>query len=148
MPKPADQPKPADLPAQGSRSADRRQFKHRRQFNRHSPAGEVVLAYLDTQTARLGVLDPAVRRDEPDAVHQMRITVRRLRSALQAFTPILSKADTEHLSAELKWLGGVLGEARDVEVLADYLHRGLKVVPTEVVIGPAQGPDHQALRPA
>ena len=125
-------PGSADVPAHGNRSA------HRRRFTKHSPAGEVLLAYLDAQAARLSALDLAVRRDKPDAVHQMRVTVRRLRSALQAFTPIVSKEGTEHLRAELRWLGGVLGAARDEEVLADHLHAGLKAVPTELVLGPAQ----------
>ena len=98
----------------------------------------MVLAYLDTQAARLSALDLAVRRDKPDSVHQMRVTVRRLRGALQSFTGIVSKKETEHLRAELKWLGGVLGTARDNEVLADHLHAGLKAVPTELVLGPAQ----------
>ena len=131
---PPGQVMPADTgqPAAGGRSA------HRRRFTRHSPAGEVVLAYLDTQAARLSALDLAVRRDKPDSVHQMRVTVRRLRAALQSFTAIVSKKETEHLRAELKWLGGVLGTARDNEVLADHLHAGLKAVPTELVLGPAQ----------
>jgi CHAD domain-containing protein len=120
------------MPAHGSRSA------HRRRFTSHSSAGEVVLAYLEAQAAKLSVLDLAVRRDKPDAVHQMRITVRRLRSTLQSFTGIVSKAETEHLRAELKWLADVLGTARDNEVLADHLHAGLKAVPTELVLGPAQ----------
>lgn len=122
----------ADLPAQGRRPA------HGRRFTRNSPAGEVVLGYLDAQTAKLSVLDLAVRRDKPDSVHQMRVTVRRLRSALQSFTGILSASKTEHLTAELKWLGSVLGAARDNEVLAGHLHAGLKAVPTELVLGPAQ----------
>ena len=125
-------PADTDPPASGRRPA------HRRRFTRHSPAGEVVLAYLDTQAARLSVLDLAVRRDKPDAVHQMRITVRRLRAALQSFTGIVSEEDTRHLRSELKWLGGVLGSARDTEVLADYLHAGLATTPTELVLGPAQ----------
>jgi CHAD domain-containing protein len=111
---------------------------HRRRFTRHSSAGEVVLAYLDAQAAKLSVLDLAVRRDKPDALHQMRVTVRRLRSALQSFTAIVSKAETEHLRGELKWLAGVLGAARDNEVLADHLHAGLTAVPMELVLGPAQ----------
>src|ERR1700761_8326082 len=110
----------------------------RRKFTRHSTAGEVVLAYLNAQPARLSVLDLAVHRDKPDAVHQMRITVRRLRSTLQSFTAIVSKAETAHVRAELKWLGGVLGDARDAEVLADQLHAGLAAVPMELVLGPAQ----------
>jgi CHAD domain-containing protein len=107
-------------------------------MTRHTSAGEVVLAYLGTQAARLSALDLAVRRGRPDAVHQMRVTVRRLRSALQSFTGIVSRAETEHLRAELKWIGGVLGTARDNEVLADHLHAGLKAVPAELVLGPAQ----------
>jgi len=31
----------------------------------------VVLAYLDAQAAKLSALDLAIRRDKPDAVHQM-----------------------------------------------------------------------------
>src|SRR5580692_350169 len=131
---PPGQATPTDtgLPAHGSRSA------RRRRFTSHSPAGEVVLAYLDAQAAKLSTLDLAVRRDKADALHQMRVAVRRLRSTLQSFTGIVSGAKTEHLRAELKWLGGVLGTARDIEVLADYLHSGLKAVPTELVLGPAQ----------
>jgi CHAD domain-containing protein len=68
----------------------------------------------------------------------MRVTVRRLRSVLQSFTSILPKAGTRQLSAELKWLGEVLGDARDVEVLAGHLHTSLAAVPTELVLGPAQ----------
>jgi CHAD domain-containing protein len=109
-----------------------------RRFTRHSPAGEVLLAYLDAQAARLSALDLAVRRDKPDAVHQMRVTVRRLRAALQSFTEVLPGQDTTELRAELKWLGGVLGAARDTEVLAGHLHGALAALPTELVIGPAQ----------
>jgi CHAD domain-containing protein len=101
-------------------------------------AGEVVLAYLNAQAARLSVLDLAVRREKPDSVHQMRVTVRRLRSTLQAFQEIVSEPGSRHLRAELKWLGGVLGRARDAEVLASHLHAELAGVPTELVLGPAQ----------
>jgi CHAD domain-containing protein len=103
-----------------------------------STAGEVVLAYLRAQAARLTSLDPAVRRDQPDSVHQMRVTTRRLRAALQAFPAIVPKPATQHLRDELKWLGGVLGEARDGEVLSDYLRTQLAAVPAELVLGPAQ----------
>jgi CHAD domain-containing protein len=110
----------------------------RRRFTRHSPAGEVVLAYLGTQTAQLSALDLAVRRDEPNALHQLRVTVRRLRSTLQSYTTVIAGDKTQALRAELKWLGGVLGDARDAEVLAGHLHAGLAAVPVELVLGPAQ----------
>jgi CHAD domain-containing protein len=98
----------------------------------------VVLGYLDAQAVRLNALDLAVRRDKPDAVHDMRVTVRRLRSTLQSFGAIVSGPHTRHLRDELKWIGGVLGEARDTEVLAGHLHAGLAAVPAELVLGPAQ----------
>jgi CHAD domain-containing protein len=118
-------------------SASRRAARHQG-FTRNSPAGEVVLGYLGVQAARLSTLDLAVRRDKPDAGHQMRVTVRRLRSTLQSFTAIVSGPETQSLRAELKWLGGVLGDARDAEVLSGYLHAGLAAVPAELVLGPAQ----------
>jgi inorganic triphosphatase YgiF len=41
-----------------------------------SAAGQVVLAYLRAHTERLKALDPMVRLDEPDSVHQMRVASR------------------------------------------------------------------------
>ncbi len=101
-------------------------------------AGEVVLGYLVEQTAMLKSLDPAVRRDEPDSVHQMRVTLRRLRSALQAFSSIVPATATGHLRAELKRFGQVLGAARDHEVLSEHLATSLAAVPAELVMGPAK----------
>jgi len=120
-------------PSMNGDRADRR-----RRLTKPTTAGEAVLAYLSAQTARFNALELAVRKDKPDSVHQMRVTVRRLRAALQSFQGIVSEPDTRHLRAELKWLGGVLGGARDTEVLASHLHAGLAAVPTELVLGPAQ----------
>ncbi|MGH3407280.1 MAG: CHAD domain-containing protein, partial [Streptosporangiaceae bacterium] len=103
-----------------------------------SPARQVVQAYLRTQAETLKALDPLVHRDEPDSVHRMRVTTRRLRSTLQAFGKVIPRARTERLAGELKWLGGVLGDARDAEVLAAHLQDGLSRFPVEQVIGPVQ----------
>ena len=40
---------------------------------RHSSAAEVVLGYVCDQVAAIFRYEPLVRRDEPDAVHQMRV---------------------------------------------------------------------------
>jgi CHAD domain-containing protein len=109
-----------------------------RRLTPRSSAGVVVLAALDAQAVRLKALDPAVRRDEPDSVHQMRITTRRLRATLQAFPMVLSGMPTAHLRAELKWLGRVLGEARDAEVLDEHFQTELADTPVELVLGPAK----------
>lgn len=103
-----------------------------------SSAGQVVLAYLRTHAEALKSLDPMVRRDEPDAVHDMRVATRRLRSTLRSFGGIIPRDSSQRLADELKWLGSVLGAARDGEVLAGHLQAGLRETPVELVIGPVQ----------
>lgn len=103
-----------------------------------SPAGQVLLAYLRAQTEKLTWLDPMVRRDEPDSVHQMRAATRRLGSTLRSFGKIIRRSDTQRLAGELKWLGDLLGEARDGEVLAGHLRASLRQMPPELVVGPIQ----------
>jgi CHAD domain-containing protein len=98
----------------------------------------VVLAYLKEQMAALRSLEPGVRRDEYDAVHQMRVATRRLRGTLRSFGDVIPRAETERLAGELKWLGGMLGPARDGEVLPAHLHASLDTVPVELLIGPVQ----------
>jgi len=105
-------------------------------LTRHSSAAEVVLSYLRDQVAAIARYDPLVRRDEPDAVHQMRVATRRTRSALQAFGGIVDRDATRPLCDELKWLAATLGQARDTEVILDLLEAGLAGVPPALVAGP------------
>lgn len=84
-------------------------------------AGDVVLARLRAQVTLLEELDPQARQDEHDAVHRMRATTRRLRSALATFAPLLDRAPGDRLRSELRWLAGVLGTVRDAEVMRDRL---------------------------
>jgi CHAD domain-containing protein len=105
---------------------------------RRGSAADVVLGYAAEQAVKLKGYDPAVRRDEPDAVHQMRVTTRRLRSTFQSFGKVLRAEDTGHLAGELRWLGHVLGDARDAEVLSGHIEAELKQAPVELVMGPVQ----------
>jgi CHAD domain-containing protein len=107
-----------------------------------SPAGQVVLAYLRAQAGTLMSLDPLVRLGEPDAVHQMRVASRRLRATLRSFGHILHRDATSGLAADLKWLGGVLGAARDGEVLDAHLRSRLRQAPVELRIGPVEARIH------
>ena len=101
-------------------------------------AADVVLAYAGSQVAAIMALDPLVRRDEPDALHQMRVATRRLRSTLKTFGHVLRAEDTGRIGDELKWLGGVLGASRDAEVMAGRLQAGLDGLPPELIMGPVR----------
>ena len=84
---------------------------------RRAPAGVVVLAYLQEHVDRLVTCERGVRSDEPEAVHDMRVATRRLRSTLATYRPLLDREQTDPLREELKWLGEALGRPRDAEVL-------------------------------
>ncbi|MGG2463046.1 CHAD domain-containing protein [Streptomyces sp. RGM 3693] len=99
-------------------------------------AGEIVLRYVRAQVRAIVELDPAARRDLPDAVHQMRVATRRLRSAFRSYGKVLDRAATDPLGAELKWLAAELGVGRDQEVLADRLTAALAEVPRTLRLGP------------
>ncbi|WP_214401762.1 CYTH and CHAD domain-containing protein [Pseudonocardia lacus] len=107
-------------------------------LRRRSTLGDVVLAYLHEQGAVIRAYDPAVRRDLPDAVHQMRVATRRMRSALQAYGRVVDRDRTRELGDELKWLAAVLGASRDLEVLEARITDALDGVPDELVLGPVR----------
>jgi CHAD domain-containing protein len=60
----------------------------------------------------------ALAGDDPEYVHQMRVALRRLRSALRIFKPHLPDDFFQAAGEELRWLAALLGSARDWDVLA------------------------------
>ncbi|MFJ2741913.1 CHAD domain-containing protein [Streptomyces sp. NPDC087440] len=102
-------------------------------------AGAHVLAYVRDQVEAMAVYDPAVRRDLPDSVHQLRVATRRMRSAFKTYRTVLDRTVTDPLGDELKWLAGELGVDRDQEVLADRLLTRLTALPRTLLLGPVRG---------
>jgi CHAD domain-containing protein len=99
-------------------------------------AGAVVVGYLAEQVRRLQAADPELRQGDPDAVRQVRLSARRLRTALATFRPVLRRADTEPLRDELAWLRAVLGPARDAAAVRDRLTQVVGSQPGELLLGP------------
>ncbi|MEU9119496.1 CYTH and CHAD domain-containing protein [Streptomyces sp. NPDC048506] len=99
-------------------------------------AGDVVLRYVREQVRVIVALDPAVRRDLPDSVHQMRVATRRLRSSFRSYGKVLDRAVTDPIGVELKWLAAELGVDRDREVLTERLRDALSQVPRTLRLGP------------
>lgn len=98
----------------------------------------IVQGRLADLVAEMRRFDPLVRADAPDAVHRMRVATRRLRSALATFRPLFDREVTEALRDDLKWFAGVLGDARDAEVLRERLLAQLDEEPPEMVRGHAR----------
>ncbi|GAA4841387.1 CHAD domain-containing protein [Saccharopolyspora rosea] len=90
----------------------------------NSSVAEHVRAGLDTRLRALLAHDPGTRRGEdPEELHQMRVSVRRIRAMLRSARPFLDRSRSEPLRAELGWLGRALGPVRDLDVLLERLRQ-------------------------
>ena len=107
-------------------------------------AGEFLRAALAEQVAGLQAADVLVRTEQPDAVHQVRVSARRLRSTLAAFRNVLDRTATAPLRDELSWLGGELADVRDGEVALAHLRDVVAAEPAELVLGPVAARLQQA----
>ncbi|MBV8133916.1 MAG: CHAD domain-containing protein [Alphaproteobacteria bacterium] len=65
--------------------------------------------------------EAAALAKDPEGVHQMRVAVRRIRSAISAFKKLLPAEDRRRVSGELEWLVDILGRARNLDVFATEL---------------------------
>ncbi len=90
------------------------------------------------QLEKLLEWDRAVRVDAPDAVHQMRVAIRTIRSLLQASPAAFGLSEDTRLLDELGELAAVLGTARDAEVLAERHQRALDGLPAGLIRGPVR----------
>jgi CHAD domain-containing protein len=85
-----------------------------------TPAGEAAVVVVRPAASRFLVLEPAVRRGDPAAVHDMRVAARRIRTALRLFRPVVPD-QSEALRSELRWSARLLGTVRDVDVQRGWL---------------------------
>ena len=103
-------------------------------------AGEMLGAVLDDLARSVARSQPAALADEPDAVHQLRTAVRRLRNVLAAFGDMVDPATAGVLRARLSAYGDRLGLARDLEV------RAADVPEAADAVGLGPGPTERLLR--
>lgn len=83
---------------------------------------DVLSGALGDDVARLRAHDPVVREGvDPEGVHQARVACRRLRSQMRTFRKCLRQKAVAPLAEELAWLGALLGEVRDLDVLIERL---------------------------
>jgi CHAD domain-containing protein len=111
------------------------------QLGDSATALDVIRSAVAGSTIQLVSYDPIVREGEdPEGVHKGRVAVRRLRSDLRTFRPLVDRDWAEALRAELRWLGQLLGPVRDAEVLRARLQErlegmvGLELASTKVLL--------------
>lgn len=122
---------PKAVRALGSRAAGPPEVDVPAVVTPRNTAGEVVTAFLQTHIRALLTGDPLVRQGADDAVHQMRVAARRLRSGLKTFGELLDPDWATATREELRWLATSLGEARDTEVMAARLVAHVGALPEE-----------------
>ncbi|HEX7247523.1 MAG TPA: CHAD domain-containing protein [Actinomycetota bacterium] len=83
-----------------------------------STTAQVIERMVATSAQRLIASDPVVRLGvDPEGVHQARVATRRLRSDLRLVRSMVGPGWLDDLRGNLRWLGGVLGAVRDLDVL-------------------------------
>lgn len=98
-------------------------------------AGEAFQAVARSTLRQITANAAIVRAGQaPEAVHQMRVGLRRLRSALGAFKAVVRDPRYEAVKAELKWMTGQLNPVRDLDVFIDETYG-----PAAEVLGPDPG---------
>jgi triphosphatase len=83
------------------------------------PAGAAAAMVLRACHAHWLGNEAAVRMRDAEGVHQMRVALRRLRAALALFRAMAPPARLKSLDADVKWLAGRLGAARDWDVFLE-----------------------------
>jgi CHAD domain-containing protein len=97
--------------------------------SRSAPPLEHVRAALAVQVAELRRHDPGTRLGrDPEELHDLRVATRRLRAILRAARPLLDPEWTAALRDELRWLAGVLGPVRDLDVLIEHLRAEIELL--------------------
>jgi CHAD domain-containing protein len=101
---------------------------------RQGTGGRALVAYLTAQRDAVRANEGGVRAGDADAVHDMRVATRRLRSVLRSHRSVLDR--WQPLRDELKWLATALGDVRDGDVMAQRLADAVATQPPELVVGP------------
>jgi CHAD domain-containing protein len=104
------------------------------------PAGEAVAHALRTALSRIVSHESEAMRGEPEGVHRLRSATRRLRSELRAFKELIVPERREELGVELKWLAGLLGDVRDLDILLARLREASLKLEGPAVERPAISP--------
>ncbi len=107
----AASPQPADGPSVPTKS------KAPPSIHSHQTASEALAAILRHNYDYLLTWQDSARSwDDIEGVHQLRVSFRRMRSAVSLFRDAIPREATETWNDEMRWIAGELGPARDLDV--------------------------------
>lgn len=86
-------------------------------LHRDASAPEALQTIAQGCIGQIKTCQRGLNRRSPEALHQVRVALRRWRTALTVFDELLTE-DGKNLRGELDWLAGELNEARDLDVFA------------------------------
>ena len=81
--------------------------------------GALVHAYVQTQCDVIIEAREAIAARDETLVHPVRVAIRRLRATLRTFAEVYDAGEAAHFADELRWAGVLLGDVRDLQVLAE-----------------------------
>jgi CHAD domain-containing protein len=98
-------------------------------------ARDVVGDYVSEQCTVIIDSENQLRAGE-NVIHTTRVAVRRLRSTIRVFSELFDPSEAGHLEEELVWWAGLLGNVRDMDILAQRQAALLDELPAELILGP------------
>jgi CHAD domain-containing protein len=98
-------------------------------------ARDVVGEYISEQCTVIIDSENQLRAGE-NVIHTTRVAVRRLRSTIRVFSELFDPSESGHLEQELVWWAGLLGNVRDMDILAQRQAALLDELPSELTLGP------------
>ena len=89
------------------------------------PSRDKGVSYLFEKLSSLLELieKPLIEETNPEFLHDYRVTIRKIRTLLQAFKKSIPKEQSDYIKKELSWITHLSSEVRDLDVhilLADY----------------------------
>jgi CHAD domain-containing protein len=114
---------PKAIRALGARAASSPDIVPPKKISPREPAGRAVQGSLASGTYRLMANDAGTRLGSEEAIHQMRVAARRMRSDLRTLHTLVDENWAMGLGAELKWIANQLGEVRDLDVMQARLRK-------------------------
>jgi CHAD domain-containing protein len=85
----------------------------------HDAAGSAAQTAIHRHLEALLKHEPGAISGDVEAIHQVRVATRRLRAALQLFSPFLCAPKPETLRRELAWIASAAGAVRELDVSAE-----------------------------